>query len=149
MYYYHFSDIKRKKQKQILEEKRQRHKEAYERVIKEKFTLPIHVVRFNNVGLPRSGKTSFRRRMMGEILNILEALRRGETEQPSTGVAEAGGQVFISNRTRFDLGAIKSKVWCVVGDLKEEAGMVSQLFFQRVQGDTSTDHPKENYLIIL
>ena len=111
----------------------QQHREAYRKVIKEKFTLLIRVVRFNNIGLPRSGKTSFRRRIMGEILNILAALERGEREQPSTGVAEAGGQVFIRNETASDLGAISSKVWCIVGDLVEEAGMLSQCFYQRVQ----------------
>ena len=117
----------------ILVTKRQQHREAYRKVIKEKFTLPIRVVRFNNVGLPRSGKTYFRRRIMGEILNILAALEKGEREQPSTGVAEAGGQVVIRNRTSSDVGAISSKVWCVVGDLVKEAGMLSQCFSQRVQ----------------
>ena len=96
--------------------------------------IEILVVRINNIGLPRSGKTSFRRRIMGEILNILMAIERGEKEQPSTGVAEAGGQVFIRNRTTADVGTISSKVWSVLEDLGEEAGMLGQVIYQTVHG---------------
>ena len=94
--------------------------------------MQIRPVRLNNVGIPRSGKTSFRRRMMGEILNILWAIARGEKEQPSTGVAEAAGQVFIRNKTSTDVGAISSKVWSKFKDLEEEAGMLGQIMYQSV-----------------
>ena len=130
------------KQQQILRKKREQHFKAYKKVIKEKFTLLIRIVRMNNVGLPRSGKTSFRRRIMGEILNILAAIQRGEKEQSSTGVAEAGGQVFIRNTTSTDFGAISSKEWSILKDLAEEAGMLSQFFYQRVQDKTPTTPSK-------
>ena len=90
------------------------------------------------MGLPRSGKTSFRRRIMGEILNILMAIARGEKEQSSTGVAEAGGQVFIRNKTSLDIGTVSSKVWSVLEDLEEEAGMLGQVLYQAVHGSCST-----------
>ena len=125
--------------KRLAEEKRKRHKEAYKKAIKEKKTLRIRPVRFNYVGLPRSGKTSFRRRIMGEILNIMAAIARGEKEQPSTGVAEAGGQVFIRKKTTSDVGTISAKVWSVLEDLEEEAGMLSQVLYQTVHKDTSVD----------
>jgi hypothetical protein len=70
---------------------------------------------------------------MGELLNILKAIERGEKEQPSTGVAEAGGQVFIRNRTSADAGIISSSTWSVLKDLGEEAGMVSQVLYQSVK----------------
>ena len=105
--------------------------------MKENIVLQIRPVRFNNVGIPRSGKTSFWRRMMGEILNILWAIARGEKEQPSTGVAEAAGQVFIRNKTSADVGAISAKVWSSISDLGEEAGMLGQILYQSVQGHPS------------
>ena len=70
---------------------------------------------------------------MREIRNIMEARRRGEKEQPSTGVAEAGGQVIIGNRTCSTLGAISSKEWSIIRDLLEEGGMLSQVFYQTAQ----------------
>ena len=75
---------------------------------------------------------------MGEILNILMAIARGEKEQPSTGVAEAGGQVFIRKKTVADVGAISSNVWSVLEDLEQEAGMLGQVLYQTVHGSPST-----------
>ena len=115
------------------------HKSACREVIKKKLALRIRPVRFNHVGLPRSGKTSFRRRLMREIRNIVEARRRGEKEQPSTGVAEAGGQVIIGNRTCSTLGAISSKEWSLIKDLLEEGDMLSQVFYQTAQDNPSMD----------
>ena len=128
----------RREKERREKERRQEHKEAYKKAIREKKTLRIRPVRFNNVGLPRSGKTSFRRRIMGEILNILMAIARGEKEQPSTGVAEAGGQVFIRKKTVADVGAISANVWSVLEDLEQEAGMLGQVLYQTVHGSPST-----------
>ena len=72
---------------------------------------------------------------MREIRNIVEARRRGEKEQPSTGVAEAGGQVIIGNRTCSTLGAISSKEWSIIRDLLEEGGMLSQVIYQTAAQD--------------
>ena len=101
--------------------------------MKENVSLLIRMVRFNYVGLPRSGKTSFRRRLAGEILNILKAIESGETvQQPSTGVAESGGQVIIGSRLDTSFGVIRSRVWSVFKNLKEEAGMLTQFIHQTV-----------------
>ena len=112
--------------------------EAYKKAIKESVALEICPVRFNYIGLPRSGKTSFRRRMTGEILNILWAIARGEKEQPSTGVAEAGGQVFISNRTTRDMGVLSSEKWIILKNLEDEAGMFSRICYQTIHDELST-----------
>ena len=101
--------------------------------------MRIRPVRFNYVGLPRSGKTSFLRRLVREIRNIVEARRRGEKEQCSTGVAEAGGRVIIGNKTCSTLGTISSKEWSLIKDLLEEGGMLSQVFYQTSQDDSSKD----------
>ena len=127
---------------------RQQHKQACREVIKKKLALRIRPVRFNHVGLPRSGKTCFRRRLMREIRNIVEARRRGEKEQPSTGVAEAGGQVIIGNRTCSTLGAISSKEWSIIRDLLEEGSMLSQVIYQTAQDNQdnpSTDRASASH----
>ena len=74
---------------------------------------------------------------MREIRNIVEARRRGEKEQPSTGVAEAGGQIIIGNATCSTLGAISSKEWSLIKDLLEEGDMLSQVFYQTAQDNPS------------
>ena len=56
--------------------------------------MPIHIARLNFVGLPRSGKSTTMRRLIGEILNIIAA-KFGQ-EQASTGVAERN-QVIIKS----------------------------------------------------
>ena len=110
--------------------------EAYKKAIKDNVPLEIRPVRFNYIGLPRSGKSSFRRRLTREILNISEATARGEREQPSTGVAEAGGQIFIRNETTTDIGTITSQEWTVLKDLEDEAGMFGQIIYNTVQKRT-------------
>ena len=84
------------------------HKLAYMKAIRGGLTLDIIPVRFNHIGLPRSGKSTFCRRIMGEIPNIREAVKQGETFQASTGLAEVRGQVFIRNM-RTDLGTIQAE----------------------------------------
>ena len=124
-----------------LLEKRKRHKEAYMKAIKEKLTLNICPVHLNHIGLPRSGKTSFRRRLLGDILNLIMASLRGESFQASTGLAEAGGQVFIRTMCT-DIGTIQSKVWAMLQDFGEEVGMLNQFIYQVVfeAPTTTTTH---------
>ena len=122
-YAQHLADLKK-----VAEEKRQHHKKAYEKAIKNKISLFILPVHFNHIGVARSGKTTFRRRIMGEIDNLSE---EGEFVQPSTGIAEFGGQVFIRN-VCTGLGTIQSKVWSVISDLGEEANLLNQCIYQAV-----------------
>ena len=99
------------------------HREAYEKAIKEMLAVTIRIVRLNFIGLPRSGKTSFWRRLMRKIKNILEAM---EKEQPSTGVAETGEHVIIQSLSH-KIGVISSKKWSVLKDLPEEGNMLIKL----------------------
>ena len=109
--------------------------------IKGKITVGIRAVRFNNIGLPRSGKTSFRRRLMGEIKNILMAMsQNGGKVEPSTGIAESTIQIIRS--MCLEMGAILStkqhtREWTVIKDFKEEIRMLNQLIHQIVIAPTS------------
>ena len=116
--------------------------------IKGKITVGVRAVRFNNIGLPRSGKTSFRRRLMGEIKNILMAMsQNGGKVEPSTGVAESTIQIIRS--MCLEMGAILStkqctKEWTVIKDFKEEIKMLNQLIHQiTITTPTSNDTATE------
>ena len=76
----------------IALEKKRKRKAAYEKAIKGRVTVDLRIVRFNNIGLPRSGKTSFRKRMMRLIRNIQHA-DIGKEEQ-STKIAECEMQII-------------------------------------------------------
>lgn len=116
----------------VDDEKRKKHKAAYRKILREKATINILPVRFNYVGLPRSGKTSFIRRLLGEMLNIMEAKKSGVKVQPSTGVVEEAGQVIIRTM-ETSVGTIQGKQgkeWSLLKNLPEEANMLSQFFYQ-------------------
>ena len=87
----------------------------------------IRAVRLNYIGLPRSGKTYFRRRLMKEIKNIFEAYRKEQKEQPSTGVAESVGQILVLTKMSHAICAIVSKEWTVLKDLSAESSMIIKL----------------------
>ena len=115
----------------------------YEKAIKGKVTVGIRAVRFNNIGLPRSGKTSFRRRLMGEIINILRAMSWSGKVESSTGIAESSIQIIRT--VCLELGAILSNEWVTIKDFKEEICMLNQLIHQATlafptSDDIATDH---------
>ena len=118
----------------------QQHREAYETAIKKLLTVYIRVVRLNCIGLPRSGKTSFLLRLMKVIKNIFEARQKGQIpkEQPSTGVAESAGQVFIKKSLSCKVGAITSKEWSILKGLEEEGGMLIQWIYKAIESNSNT-----------
>ena len=110
-------------------------------MIAKKLPVKIRSVRFNNIGLPRSGKTSFWLRLMKKILNISTSSTR---EQPSTGLAKQCGQVLISN-AHLRTGIISSAIWKLLGNL-EEANMLSQ-FFSHIAENTMPTSPASNITV--
>ena len=109
----------------IALEKKRKRKAAYENAIKGRVTVDLRIVRLNNIGLPRSGKTSFRKRMMRLIRNIQHA-NIGKEEQ-STKIAEC--EIQIIRKTCTEIGMVSSKhgEWFVVKDGEEEAKMLNEL----------------------
>ena len=91
--------------------------------------VDILVGRMNFVGLPRSGKSSTLRRLIGEILNIITANMK--EEQPSTGVAERK-QLFIQSISKsiefISLGEWSRK------DLVGETGILNEVIYHYTKG---------------
>lgn len=89
----------------------------------------MHSVRFINIGIPRSGKTTLWRRLMKKILNIVTAK---EIEQPSTGLAEQH-QVVIQ-----EIGMLTPDDWHTLDEF-EEAKTILQIFVDHISSeDTSS-----------
>ena len=109
----------------VVLEKKRKHRAAYKNAIEGKVTVGLRVVRFNNIGLPRSGKTSFRKRMMRLIRNIMHA-NIGK-EEPSTGVVECGMQIIRKTHTEITMVSSKQGVWSVLKNEEDEAKLLNEL----------------------
>ncbi len=64
---------------------------AYQQVINTQGSIDMLFLKFILLGSPRLGKTTFRRRLMGEIVDINSS---SESTQPSTGAVETGNLVI-------------------------------------------------------
>ena len=107
---------------------------GYERscrkVVEDQLSVLIYIARINFVGLPRSGKSSTLRRLIGNFLNLMKA--NLEAEIPSTGVAERN-QAFIRKISKC-FGFISKSQWSST-DLAGETGVLNQFLHQLAKGE--------------
>ena len=105
------------------------------------------MARLVHAGLPRSGKSSTIKRLMGEIKNLLEEEKRGNIS-PSTGVAEYAGQVIIKHSDIRDISSdittisssdSSSSEWSRLKGFINEDKMLSQLLNQLVQKNSASE----------
>ena len=101
--------------------------DAYQRILSKRDSLEILFVKMIFLGPPRLGKTTARRRLMGEIADINSA---EEPEQPSTGAVETGGNVVMRNISNTT-AVITPSEWSVLKDLTEEARTLLQFIYSR------------------
>ena len=112
--------------------------------------MNLSSIRFVNVGLPRSGKTTFWRRLEKEILNIMRAREEGEKEEPSTGVACQRGQVLIRG-AKSATGIISAGDWSLLDHDKEiemllqfiadiANGLSTEVSWDDIADESSEDH---------
>ena len=119
------------------------HREAYYKAIKDKISVKIKMARLVHAGIPRSGKSSTIKRLMGEIINLLDEEKKGNIS-PSTGVAEYAGQVIIkrsdmrnisSDMTTVSSSDSASSEWSKLKGFIKEDKMLSQLLSQLPQSE--------------
>ena len=67
--------------------------EDFRKVVQQKKTVNARFARFNNIGIPRSGKSTFWKRLTGEDV----AFSDGEEQNPSTGAAEYHSQIIFED----------------------------------------------------
>ena len=101
--------------------------DAYRRILATQESIEILFVKMAFVGGPRLGKTTTRRRLTGEIIDIASA---GEAEQPSTGAVESG-RVIIRNLSCTTAMVTKTD-WLAAENLTDEAHMFLQYFYQQI-----------------
>ena len=113
--------------------KRNQHRREYEEIIKGKKTLNVRSVRFVSHGIPRSGKTTFWRRLMKLIVEI-----DNNKQQQSTGVADEQRPVLIE----LGSGMVTPGEWHVLSE-GEFANKLIQMFSKLVHGKSSTTPPPD------
>ena len=95
--------------------------EAYHYFINSKESLDLLFLKFLFLGPPRLGKTTARRRLMGEIVD-LQTAGEAEKAQPSTGAVESGSVIVrsVTNTT----AVVTQSEWSAVKSLEDEAHML-------------------------
>ena len=109
---------------------------AYDRILAKRVSLDMLFLNMLFVGPPRLGKTTARRRLTGEIVDIDSA---GESEQISTGTVEKGHSIVIRNISHTTAVVTPSE-WSVLKDHTDEARMFLQ-FFDRANNQEVTVTP--------
>ena len=103
-------------------EKMRVYDDAYQKVVQKQMCVWMSIARINFVGLPRSGKTCTLRRLMGQMINLLEE-GHGDVELPSTGIAERRTAFLRNIQTST---AISKSMWSSP-DLLEQIGTIFEL----------------------
>ena len=108
-----------------------RYVDAYQYFINTKDTLELLFLKFVFLGPPRLGKTTVRRRLMGEITDLKSA---GEAEQaqPSTGAVESGHSMIVKSLSN-NTTVITQAEWSRVASLTDEARMLFHNFVDSVE----------------
>ncbi len=97
------------------------HRRAFVKIIKENIAINVTVMRFVHIGLPRAGKTTTQRRLLGKMLDILSTQGEGEN-LPSTAIETYQAM----------LGSIDGENWSISMNLAEEAEILLTHFFPQV-----------------
>ena len=117
----------------------QLHYEAYLRALKEEVAIPLKYLKLLFFGPPRTGKTSMRRRLVGEIQNLAT-----EPVQPSTGTAEVYDAIvkLVEDKITTSAAVITKSEWSGVKalfgkekntdetDLNDELRLLYQLIYE-------------------
>ena len=100
-----------------MQDERVRHQKRYEEIIKYQKTLDLLSVRVVNLGIPRSGKTTFWRRMVDPSTVM-------KVDQPSTGLVEEQKPVVIKN-VNTNAGILTPNEWLILDSISDYARMPS------------------------
>ena len=128
----------------LLAEEDRRHYEAYQQALHSGLSIAVKYIKLLMFGPPRSGKTSLRKRLIGEIVNLIDQA----TVQPSTGAVDAHNVVvkLADEKMTSSAAVISETTWRAVGkggaentDLDEELHLLYQFISEGSVGCVSTD----------
>ena len=110
--------------------------DAYRHFINTKDVLELLFLKFLFVGPPRLGKTTARRRLMGEITDLISA-SEADQHHPSTGAVESGHNMVVRN-VSYTTAVVTQAEWSSLENLSDEARM---LFHSLVDSIEARDIP--------
>ena len=111
--------------------------DAYRHFINTKDILELLFLKFLFVGPPRLGKTTARRRLMGEITDLISASEEDQAHS-STGAVESGHNMVVRNVSNTT-AVVTQAEWSSVENLSDEARI---LFHNFVDSIEARDIPK-------
>ena len=116
--------------------------EAYQHIIANQECLEITFAKIIFLGLPDLGKTTLRRRLLGEIEDLKSA-EEEDKQDSSTGTVDSGHSVFIRD-IASTTALLTSSDWSAASSLAEEAQVFLHFIYQQIQSGSfeQTDfHP--------
>ena len=110
---------------------KQKYTNAYRHILDTQESIKMRFFKIILLGAPRLGKTTFCRRLKGEIDDIHSS---GGGEQPSTGVLESGGNVVIRSLSNSSVLVTSKSEWIFSNpkDLTDEVRMLPELLYSHV-----------------
>ena len=105
--------------------------DAYQHFINTKDALDLLFLKLLFVGPPRLGKTTARRRLMGEIDDLISA-DEAEQSQPSTGAVESGHSMIVRGLSSTT-AVVTQADWSTVDSHTDEARMLFHNFVDSVE----------------
>ena len=127
----------------------QSHYEAYQQALKEGVAISLKYLKVLFFGAPRTGKTSMRRRLVGEILNL-----SNEPVQASTGTAEAYNVIvkLVEDKITSSTTVVTKSKWSTVKallgkensahetDLDEELRILYEIIYRVILTSKKSSH---------
>ena len=115
--------------------------DAYRHFINTKDVLELLFLKFLFVGPPRLGKTTARRRLMGEITDLISA-SEADQAHPSTGAVESGHNMVVRNVSNTT-AVVTQAEWSSVESLSDEARILFHNFVDSIEAKDIPKPPPE------
>ncbi len=116
--------------------------QAYRHFIVSKDVLELLSIKFMFLGPPRQGKSTTRRRLMKEIIDLLSALEE-EQIHGSTGTVECCSNMLVHNMSD-PTTAERKAYWTIVQDLIEEASILFHSLKNSLETESTAEATAES-----